>query len=516
MQSEVTMTGDNSHSQSGVAEEVLTGIRMILRQMGLDTVKEDVITIKTTLQSVQQKQEYLQQSLAYTQQEQDATKQEVKKLQNENNMLQQRINFTENRMTVLEKQLQDTKSRMIENQARSMKENIILHGIKETKGENIRAVVVNFFQSIMKIDPSLFVINNIDLTTHVQMVWIHNCHRLGQPGSEGTIRPIVVNLIEGKDIVLRHSRNLKGTPFYVSSQMPPEIAENKKKLNPMFKTAKQNGKSPKFIRNGDSLLLDGKVYQPPKIPLCCVPATDIINNRKLMNIHASEPIMDKGNSFVAHIATVTQPGDIPAVISAIKNSNHRLATATHNMVAARVSQGNAVQQYSDDDGEHGGAYEIMKELQNQNILNRIIMVTRWASGTQLGKKRFTMINQCTRNILQLSNPTAHRTPPTSGTSHHSPQPQQQDPTTPVSNSNMGPTAVSTESQHSGIHTLPNQVQGNNYMTQGIRGSIPMHDQPTAAPIIPTPGIHQPIHPISGTILPTMSQIQMPSHAGLPV
>ena len=41
-------------------------------------------------------------------------------------------------------------------------------------------------------------------------------------------------------------------------------------------------------------------------------------------------------------------------------------------------------------------------MQNQNITNRLVVVSRWHSGNHLGKRRFEIITQCTKAAIYLS------------------------------------------------------------------------------------------------------------------
>jgi hypothetical protein len=93
-------------------------------------------------------------------------------------------------------------------------------------------------------------------------------------------------------------------------------------------------------------------------------------------------------------------------ISAIKHTNNQgTSTATHNMYAARILKDGKMYEYSEDDGEHGGARHILQELQASNTVNRVVVVSRWYSGIQLGKKRFSIIAQCTKAAILKSQTT---------------------------------------------------------------------------------------------------------------
>ncbi len=125
------------------------------------------------------------------------------------------------------------------------------------------------------------------------------------------------------------------------------------------------------------------------------------------------------------------------------------------MVCARIVTNNGVIEYADDDGEYSATRHIMDELRKFNILNHVVIVTRWASGQQLGKRRWSIIRHVTVNVLEK----AGLVPPLPNTKHSghqmmniSPQssiktvlPQEQS-TGSFTFSNPQPAAIATEMQ----------------------------------------------------------------------
>jgi putative IMPACT (imprinted ancient) family translation regulator len=176
--------------------------------------------------------------------------------------------------------------------------------------------------------------------------------------------------------------------------------ENKRKVSSIFKKAKEDGKRPRYIARGDAVSVDKRVYRPPIAPRCKLPPPDILSKKSALHLRSSDVVEDRGNRFVEHVATMNGPDDIPVVLNAIKYSLHAIATATHNIWGARIQVNQSVSEYSDDDGEHGGVREIIKELQRQNLVNHRVMVTRWASSVQLGRKIFDIIANCTKAVAK--------------------------------------------------------------------------------------------------------------------
>jgi len=157
----------------------------------------------------------------------------------------------------------------------------------------------------------------------------------------------------------------------------------------------------KFLGRGDTLMINNSKYCTPTVSSCTVSPTEIISNTKAMHIHGTHPITDQGNNFMSHIATVNNPIEVSMAISAVKHTNNKgTSSATHNMYAARVLVNGKLTEFTEDDGEYGGSRRILQEMQYSNIVNRVVVVSRWCSGTQLGPKRFNVISQCVKAAIQ--------------------------------------------------------------------------------------------------------------------
>jgi regulator of replication initiation timing len=375
--------------QDSNTECFVKSVQTLLVQMGMDKILPEIAQIKVLISAIEQKHVELEQSLTFTQSEHANTKQTVSGLVTENQFLNTKLDFMESRLMELEKHQSELKQRSIDAQYRSMKNNLIFHRLPESKTENTKQVLQDFMNTYLKIDPT------------DSSIWISRAHRFGQLGADGT-RPIVAVFIQGQDVVLRNAKHLAQTKYFITNQLPPELAERKRQVQPIFKQAKAQGKRPKYIGKGDAVMVDGTTYEAPTIPLCTIPISEIIRKSPNMGIHPTHPVTDQGNKFISHIATVTSPMEISMAVTAIKHTSNRgTSTATHNMFAARILKNGRMLEYSNDDGEHGGSRHILQEMQNANITNRVVVVSRWFSGKQLGRKRFNIISQCTRAAFHV-------------------------------------------------------------------------------------------------------------------
>ena len=121
-----------------------------------------------------------------------------------------------------DQKIHELNERVIDLQARSMKNNIVLGGITEKKGEQCETTAQNFFKQNLGIDD----------------IEIDVAHRMGT----GTNRPIVVRLKQqqaknkffGNITKLKGLKNQKGRYYQVDNQLPEELSEKRKHMRYHF------------------------------------------------------------------------------------------------------------------------------------------------------------------------------------------------------------------------------------------------------------------------------------------
>ncbi|CAI5468769.1 unnamed protein product [Closterium sp. Yama58-4] len=114
------------------------------------------------------------------------------------------------------------------------------------------------------------------------------------------------------------------------------------------------------------------------------------------------PFTEKRSTFQAHLAPVSSPADVAAVMDVLL-ANRKIAGATHNIMAYRIvtagASGSAVIQDNDDDGEAAAGSRLMHLLQIVGAANVVVVVSRWFGGVLLGPDRFRHINNAARSLL---------------------------------------------------------------------------------------------------------------------
>lgn len=144
--------------------------------------------------------------------------------------------------------VQKLKSTILDLQCRSMKNNLIFTGLGYTRNEDCEVKLRSFIYEELHIEH------------HIEF---GNVHRFGKVGRHGA-RPIVARFIYRRDFecVLRHAYRLKGKQFGINEQFPAEIEARRRKLYPVMKRAKREGKTVSMVR--DKLFIDGELYTLPE------------------------------------------------------------------------------------------------------------------------------------------------------------------------------------------------------------------------------------------------------------
>ncbi len=110
-----------------------------------------------------------------------------------------------------------------------------------------------------------------------------------------------------------------------------------------------------------------------------------------------DTVRDRGSRYAASAGEVADEAAIKVFLATLK-SHKKFAKATHNTWAAVLADGRALK---DDDGEAGAGAVILKMLEREGTRGRIVVVTRWYGGVNLGGDRFAHVVTSVRAILAV-------------------------------------------------------------------------------------------------------------------
>jgi len=120
-----------------------------------------------------------------------------------------------------------------------------------------------------------------------------------------------------------------------------------------------------------------------------------------VQIIESEPITDRKSTFVGRACQISDPSQVPLILSHLM-SDKRISRAAHPIIHAyRCQVGTLVHQDNDDDGETAAGGRLAHLLQILEVNNVLVVVSRYFGGIHLGPDRFKHINQAARNALEM-------------------------------------------------------------------------------------------------------------------
>lgn len=145
--------------------------------------------------------------------------------------------------------------------------------------------------------------------------------------------------------------------------------------------------------------------------------------------HESEIIVDRKSRFQARHTTLKNSEEITGIVEQFLSQHkniaksashpHILAWRTGSLVesekettkksrkSAKISetqpelpQYTNIQQGFKDNGEKGAGAKLLEHLVNQNVMNKLVIVTRWYGGNPIGSLRFRHISNCAFDSLR--------------------------------------------------------------------------------------------------------------------
>lgn len=160
--------------------------------------------------------------------------------------LNNRMGRVETVMTSYNDRMKLLEYKSIDIEARSRRNNLLFRGFPEARDEDCRRVIFRFLEDKLSID---------------ELPSIERAHRLGRFNPQKGPRPIIVAFSFFKDTedILSQARSLKGTPFGISRDYPPEITRARQELWPRFKEAREDRFNRVTIGYPAKLIVNGAV-----------------------------------------------------------------------------------------------------------------------------------------------------------------------------------------------------------------------------------------------------------------
>ena len=106
-------------------------------------------------------------------------------------------------------------------------------------------------------------------------------------------------------------------------------------------------------------------------------------------------ISDRGSKYAVSGGPASSRSAVDDFLKTLKKDK-KFARATHNSWAVLLSDGTPLK---GDDGESGAGMVILRMLERAELLDHVIVVTRWYGGKHLGGDRFRHVQDCVHAYL---------------------------------------------------------------------------------------------------------------------
>ncbi|TRX90862.1 hypothetical protein FHL15_008266 [Xylaria flabelliformis] len=119
----------------------------------------------------------------------------------------------------------------------------------------------------------------------------------------------------------------------------------------------------------------------------------------------SQPVTLKQSTFIVRATSLTEPSKRQSVLQSLFAAIPSLESATHNAWAYRVKvptnlfNATTIREESFDDGESGCGSFLLKNMQEMNAVDTLVVMTRWYGGVMLGPDRWRIMRTCLRDAL---------------------------------------------------------------------------------------------------------------------
>ena len=213
----------------------------------MNRISSKVETLESKMKTMETKVQDCEKASTFINSEFEKTKEKLKSASDDVKRLNTRCKEFETVVKTLESKNKSLEDKTNDLEFRSMRENLLFHGIEELTGENCEMLVQQFIAERL----------NITETIHID-----RAHRLGKP--KGRIRPIVVKFHEYRQRELvrvtagEKSEALKDVNKGVGVQQTKAVLQKRREMNEIYDREKAAGRQVKW--SGAKLLVrDGNV-----------------------------------------------------------------------------------------------------------------------------------------------------------------------------------------------------------------------------------------------------------------
>ena len=377
----------NGDSQPVSNSQTLSAIYESLSKIHekLDSVTGTQTKLQTDVHGPSGIEERLQEVTEHTN-DQDSM---LAELRGENRKLQKEVELLKSFVVRLERKVDQQHEELLDLKSRSMRDNLVLHGLKEEKGENLKETFQNVLKEGLKIDKA---------------VPIDRIHRLGKL-VQGRNRPVVVKFsaYQDRELVMEKKKNLAQTKpdLHFSPQFPEEVRDRRNRAYDVQKQYDPKTVKTKLLHDKLLFVDSGTTFKEKvQLPKADSVLSEVDSTQNKVDVKHSATIHGHNNTLVARAAGASTLKEARDAVRTIVSQPDVIRARANVMVYRIQTDNDKVTDGYDDDGDTGVGKQVLQLMRKNNVKNVVVVVTR-DGNAKMGPQRFAQATECVKDVLHI-------------------------------------------------------------------------------------------------------------------
>ena len=444
--------------------------RLGIIQTDVQSLKNSKLEVSEQIHGLQYEQQECQDTLDQHQTDLTAYKDKVDILGAVSSNYELRFKAIEDKLTNIE--------------AKAMRPNLIVKGIKEDSEQTPAQQSQNFFKEQLQLDPP---------------PKVATARRIGT----GKEKPLLVTLVTPLDKakIYTNTKNLKGVTnadkksYHINDQLPEAYNEDQMRHRQIVAANKRlpDGHQKSVVLKKGKLTINQVEYkkkvQPLQLRDMLNMGRDELKELHLMKIFGGYERSEAGSRFLVFASAAKNLADIRKFYNHMKL---RFASASHVVLTYRLEGFNkAYDEDYQDDGEYGMGRRILTRLLQEDMEGIAVCVIRFYGGQHIGPKRFEIALDLLQKTLAdyrvgltINSKLPYTAPPTKSQTAIKQRTRSYLPRfmAPSMTVNMGPAMTSPNLQHRSPMAFQHPTMAfNRYQSLNINDASPTADEDSEAP-----------------------------------
>ena len=375
-----------------IDQSTLTGIQASLANISsrLTDCENNVKTFSALKDDIWE-QDGINHQLSVVSEQAELATGDIVDLRDDNDQLRREVILLRSVIIRMDRKIQSMDKEITDLRSRSMRDNIVVHDYVYSANEDLMTSVPADIKKYLGVD--------------VEFIRIHR----NGPVRRNNGRPVTITGKlkdrNKKDAILRAQRQKKAdkvkVPFFITAQEPQSVVENRKRLYELSDHYRSQNINTRVTKGGLTKP-DGEPVPEIVAPLS---SADLLQTppeetKKLESLDtvSTEYAERHGTCVFAEGMKVTSVAEVQQVYKkACLNCDS--ASSDHRLLVYRFSDpdGKRYESYIDD-GEHGVGRRLLRYMQDNQIDNVAVVISKWNGERYLGFERISMMENLINDI----------------------------------------------------------------------------------------------------------------------